>query len=120
MGSRSSNRRKSTQSDSSKSPGSASTGSAAELTKFDEKATLDSIKNEIQHTMAHPINELHERIEDRDDSWETESLLQDMLDGATEEEHMDGKYTPQSRIKSRLHRHDHLLTVRLRPRLLHS
>lgn len=99
MGGKSNNRRKSTQSDTSKSTkstGSASTGSAAEFTEFDEKPILESIKNEIQQSMAHPTNELHEHVEGRDDSWETESLLQDMLEGATEEEHMDSKYFCQS------------------------
>lgn len=98
MGSQSNHnhRRKSAQSDTSKSSGRASStsgSSAAELTEFDEKAILGSIKDEIQNNVAHPLNELHERIEDRDDSWETESLLQDMLEGATEEEHMDSKCT---------------------------
>lgn len=121
MGSKSSNRRKSsTQSDSSKLTGDASSsssstsGSAAELTDLEDNPLLDKVKADIQQGVAHPANDLHEHVEDRDDSWETESLLQDMLEGATEEEHMDGTW--------RLHPIGfHLLTARYhRPRVLHS
>lgn len=89
--------RKAASGDNSKSPGSAASSftggssSAADFAELEDKPTLDRIKNEIQQSAAHPANELHEHIEDKDDAWDTESLLQDMLDGITEEDHINGK-----------------------------
>lgn len=63
----------------------------SDLDEVDEKSTLDSITDDIQHAVAHPINELQEHMDDLDSSWETESLLHDMLEGSTEEDHISSK-----------------------------
>lgn len=46
------------------------------------------------------INDLHKHVEDMDDFWETESLMRDMLEGATEEGYMGGKHPPFHHILS--------------------
>ncbi|KUI69811.1 NAD-dependent protein deacetylase hst1 [Cytospora mali] len=67
---------------------------------------MDSIKEDIEHGVAHPVSgmsELEERVNDLDNSWETESLLIDMLDGlADEDEINDGDWcTPEEAVTYR-------------------
>ncbi|KAJ4393575.1 NAD-dependent histone deacetylase sir2 [Gnomoniopsis smithogilvyi] len=59
----------------------------SEIVEFNEKSVLEDIKDDIQHGVAHPINELEQHVNDLDDSWETESMLADMLEGVAEDEH---------------------------------
>lgn len=62
----------------------------SEIVDFNEKSVMDTIKDDIQHGVAHPINELEQHVNDLDDSWETESMLADMLDGLAEDDHANG------------------------------
>lgn len=66
----------------------------SEIVDFNEKAVLDNIKDDIHHGVAHPINELEQHVNDLDDSWETESMLADMLEGLAEDEHANGIVIP--------------------------
>ncbi|CAN8098505.1 unnamed protein product [Discula destructiva] len=56
---------------------------------LDEKAGIDRLQNDIQHGVAHPIDELEQHVNDMDDSWETDSMLADMLDGLSKEDHIN-------------------------------
>lgn len=66
----------------------------SEIVDFNEKAVLDNIKDDIHHGVAHTINELEQHVNDLDDSWETESMLADMLEGLAEDEHAHGIVVP--------------------------
>lgn len=68
------------------------TSKVSQVVDFDEK-TYDrgKIKGDIQHGVAHPMNELEEHVNDLDDSWETESLLAEMLEGLTDDNRQNGK-----------------------------
>lgn len=65
----------------------------SEIVDFNEKSVLEDIKDDIQRGVAHPINELEQHVNDLDDSWETESMLADMLEGLAEDEHTNGMFT---------------------------
>ena len=55
---------------------------------------VDDIQEDIEHGVAHPVsslNELADHIDDLDTSWETESLLADMLDTLSDENPGNGK-----------------------------
>lgn len=67
------------------------TSKVSEVVDFDEKYDMGDIKNDIQHGVAHPMNELEEHVNDLDDSWETESLLAEMLEGLTDDTRQTGK-----------------------------
>ena len=64
-----------------------------ELVDYSEKRQMSDIDDDIQHGVAHPtMNELEERVNDLGDSWETESLFEDVLDDLTEDKFFsDGK-----------------------------
>lgn len=62
----------------------------SEIVNFNEKSGLADIDDGIQHGVAHPINELEQHVNDLDDSWETESMLADMLEGLADNEHTNG------------------------------
>lgn len=48
-------------------------------------------KGSINHPSARPMNDLEQHVADTlDDSWETESLLNEMLEGLTDEDHIKG------------------------------
>lgn len=66
----------------------------SEIVEFNEKAVLDNIKDDIHHGVAHTVNELEQHVNDLDDSWETESMLADMLEGLAEDEHASGIVVP--------------------------
>lgn len=66
----------------------------SEIVDFNEKTVLDNIKDDIHHGVAHTINELEQHVNDLDDSWETESMLADMLEGLAEDEHANGILIP--------------------------
>lgn len=68
--------------------------SVSDLSDIDSENGVDDIQNDIEHGVAHPVSamsELEERVNDLDDSWETESLLADMIEGLTDEDVTDGK-----------------------------
>lgn len=62
----------------------------SEVVDFDEKAKVPQIQDDLQHSVARPLNELEQHVNDLDDSWETESLLAEMLDGLTDDQQQDG------------------------------
>lgn len=69
----------------------------SELVDFDSEPGMDNIQEDIEHGVAHPVSamtELEERVNDLDDSWETESLLADMLEEITNENVTNGKLVP--------------------------
>lgn len=66
----------------------------SEIVDFNEKTILDNIKDDIHHGVAQTINELEQHVNDLDDSWETESMLADMLEGLAEDEHANGILFP--------------------------
>ncbi len=59
-----------------------------EMVEFDEKRHMAELKNDIQHGVAHTgaLNELEERVNDLGESWETESIFEDVLDNQPEED----------------------------------
>lgn len=61
-----------------------------EVNKNKEKSSMDRLQNDIKHGVAHPIDELEQHVNDMDDSWETDSMLADMLDGLAKEDHING------------------------------
>lgn len=80
-----------------KSTGANSNGNGAPVTKktssrlknvvnYDEKQHLADLEEDIQHGVAHTnLSELEERVNDLGDSWETESLFEDVLEDVTED-----------------------------------
>lgn len=55
---------------------------------------MDDAKENIEHGVAHPVSgmsELEERVNDLDNSWETESLLAEMIEGLADESVTNGK-----------------------------
>ncbi|ROV88500.1 hypothetical protein VSDG_09335 [Cytospora chrysosperma] len=60
----------------------------SELVEFDHEPAMGQIQDDIEHGVAHPVSgmsELEERVNDLDSTWETDSLLADMLDDLTDE-----------------------------------
>lgn len=68
---------------------------ASEVVDSEEKRNMSNskLKNDIQHGVAHPLNELEQHVNDLDDSWETESMLAEMLDGLTDDKIRDGMFS---------------------------
>lgn len=63
-----------------------------EAVDFDEKFEIKtSIQEDTQHAVAMSVNQLEQHVNDMDDSWETESLLADLLDDLSDEKDHDGK-----------------------------
>ncbi|KAK7747343.1 NAD-dependent histone deacetylase sir2 [Cytospora paraplurivora] len=67
---------------------------------------MSEIQDDIEHGVAHPVSgmsELEEQVNDLDNSWETESLLADMLDGLADETvHNDPNWcTPEEAVTYR-------------------
>lgn len=61
---------------------------------------MSEIQDDIEHGVAHPVSgmsELEEQVNDLDNSWETESLLADMLDGLADDTVHNGKSEPLRR-----------------------
>lgn len=77
----------------------------SEVVNFDEKREVAQIQDDLQHSVARPLNELEQHVNDLDDSWETESLLAEMLDGLTDDQEQDGEQraNPQISSSSRLY-----------------
>ncbi|ROW08226.1 hypothetical protein VMCG_03325 [Cytospora schulzeri] len=78
----------------------------SELVDFDGEPGVDDIQEDIEHGVAHPVSamsELEERVNDLDNSWETESLLADMLEDLTDENITDDSNccTPEEAVTYR-------------------
>lgn len=63
----------------------------AEAVESNESRDADKIKGDLEHPVARPMNELEQHVNDLDDSWETESMLAEMLEGLTDDTAHDGK-----------------------------
>lgn len=73
----------------------------SELVEFDHEPAMGQIQDDIEHGVAHPVSgmsELEERVNDLDSTWETDSLLADMLDDLTDETVTNGK-PPLGRVR---------------------
>lgn len=69
----------------------AATAQVSEVVNFDEKREVPQIQDDLQRSVARPLNELEQHVNDLDDSWETESLLAEMLEGLTDDQEKDGE-----------------------------
>lgn len=80
------------QSDPAKREGKKPVATVSEIVDLNEKSVMDDPQEDIQHGIAHAVNELEQHVNDLDDSWETESMLADMLDGLAEDDHANGMF----------------------------
>lgn len=83
----------------------------SELVDFDGEPGMNHIQEDIERGVAHPVSgmsELEERVNDLDNSWETESLLADMLEDLTDENVTNGKLLPEL-VKKTLLEREHLI-----------
>ncbi|KAK0707479.1 DHS-like NAD/FAD-binding domain-containing protein [Lasiosphaeris hirsuta] len=61
-------------------------GRVKNVVNYDEKRHTEELEEDIQNGAAHPpLNELEERVNDRGDSWETESLFRDSIEDLAED-----------------------------------
>jgi len=65
------------------------------IVNYDEKRHLADLEDDIQNGVAHTnLSELEERVNDLGESWETESLFEDVIGDLAEDRFFtDGEYT---------------------------
>lgn len=65
-----------------------------EVVNYDEKKHLLDLEEDITHPVAHrQLNELEEHVNDLHESWETESIFEEILEDITEDKFFtDGRF----------------------------
>lgn len=65
------------------------------IKKSTKMSDRELLEDDIQHSVARPVDELQQHVNNMDHSWHTDPVLHDMLEGMSQEDHSNGKsYLP--------------------------